>query len=380
MTSTNEYLFSTQSVLQAGTNLRDLLDGDQRQRKDAVTQLERAAQRHQTGGADYRGFMFSEIEKTAAVDKGIGNRATGDVLASIMNDLNMSSMLMAAGQSVGEIGPQKDRKVLDETLLKLGNSTRTIERSMIGGGSQPGRFGFAGEAPAPKVKSVDLPAAIANFQKNSEAALTVLIEGARDAVMSIIEALANIDIVKVTEALGKIGGGISGLPRVGLLFRQGVELLSSALDSLSRFVGKDLIAKVKEQVAKIWEDLKEGKYVSQTVAWAFGVDAAREDIVQILKSEGLKESSLDEASNAFTQLGVAFKENMGLLQGIAGAVAIAGTLLLWVPGVGPQLTLVAASIYLLILGAVVLIGRDYTDSGPLQRVRGIREIAQGGRS
>ncbi len=287
---------------------------------------------------------------------------------------------MAAGQSTGEIGPQKDRKLLDETLLKLGNSTRIVERSLpglIGTGSQPGRFGFAGQAPAPKIQSADLPAAIESFKKTSEDALTALIEGAKDAVMSIVEALSKIDIGKVTEALAKIGGGIAGLPRIGRLFKQGVELLSSAIDSLTRLFGNDLIGKVKEQVAKIWEDLKGGKYVAGPIAWAFGIDAAREEIAQILKSESLKQTALDEASNAFTQLGVAFKENMGLLQGIAGAVAVAGALLFWIPGLGPNLTLVAASIYLVILGAVVLIGRDYTDSGPLQRVRGIREVARG---
>lgn len=380
MTYTSDYLSSTQSVLHAGNLLRDLLDADEATREYAVTQLERAAQRHQTGGAGYRGFMFSEIETTKAAGKRIGNRATEDVLATIMADLNMSSMLMAAGQSTGEVGPQKNRQLLDEALLKLGNSTRIVERSLPGllsSGSQPGRFGFVGEVPASRVQSADLPAAIENFRKNSEDTLSALIEGAKDAVMSIIEALSKIDAGKVTQALAQIGSGIADLPKIGRLFRQGVELLSGAIDSLTRLLGKDLINKVKEQVAKVWENLKDGKYVAAPIAWAFGVDAAREDIARILKSDGLKQTALDEASNALTQLGLGFRENMGLLQSIAGAVAVAGTLLFLIPGLGPNLTLVAASIYGVILGAVVLIGRDYTDSGPLQRVRGVREIAQG---
>ncbi len=78
-TYTSNYLSSTQSVLDAGNLLSNLLDADQETREYAVTQLERAAQRHQTGGAGYRGFMFSEIETSAAADRTLAPRATEDV-------------------------------------------------------------------------------------------------------------------------------------------------------------------------------------------------------------------------------------------------------------------------------------------------------------
>lgn len=374
---TSDYLSSTQAVLQSGKLLRSLRDADPATREYAVTQLERAAQRHQNNGADFRSFMFTETAGRAA-DQNITERAGEDVLATIMTDLNIASMLMASGQSIGELGPQTDAELLDETLSAVGNSVRIVEGSLPGplDRASPGRFGFS-EGPAESVApSPDLPTAIQNFRTSSEASLKVLIEGAKDAVMTIIRALTKLDINKVMEALGQIGSAIE-LPRVGRLFREGVDLLKSVLENLKNWLGKDLVEKVKEQVEKIWDKLKEGEYVASAIEWAFGVDTAREDIARILESNGLKQSALDEGSLAFTQLGVAFKENMGLLQGIAGAVTVAGALLFLIPGMGPQLTLAAASIYVLILGAVVLIGRDYADSGPLQRVRGVREIARG---
>lgn len=373
---TSDYLSSTQAVLQSGKLLRTLKDADPATRDYAVTQLERAAQRHQNKGTDFRSFMFSETTNELA-DTNIKERATEDVLATIMTDLNIASMLMASGQSVGELGPQKDVQFLDETLLAVDNSARIVEGSLPGPMDRtvPGRFGFSEPAPAKPSPSVDLPAAIENFKTSSEASLKGLIDGAKDAVMTIITALTKLDANKVMEALGQIGGAID-LPKVGRLFRQGVDLLKSVLENLKNWLGKELVGKVQEQVEKIWDNLKQGQYVSTAIEWAFGVDTAREEIARVLESSALKQSALDDGSLALNQLSVAFKENMGLLQGIAGAVTLAGAVLFLVPGMGPQLTLAAAAIYVLILGTIVLIGRDYTDSGPFERVRGVRQIAR----
>jgi hypothetical protein len=110
--------------------------------------------------------------------------------------------------------------------------------------------------------------------------------------------------------------------------------------------------------------------------WAFGVEATRTHIAEILGSEGLERAALDEASNALSQLVIKFKENMAMAQGLTSAVTLAGTLLALTPLAGPELALVTASAYVLILAAVVLIGMDYADSGRiLQRVRGVGEIA-----
>ncbi len=63
---------------------------------------------------------------------------------------------------------------------------------------------------------------------------------------------------------------------------------------------------------------------------------------------------------------------------MAAAVTFGGFALTLTPLAGPSPALLTAFAYLLILAAVLLIGMDYADSGRiLQRVRGVREIAEG---
>lgn len=382
VTRTSDYLLSTDSVLNAGKRLRQNLNADQARREFAVTQLERAAQQHGTGGASYQTFMFSELSAAPESDKATRERVTEDVLATVMTDLQIANTLMAAGQTLGETGGRAEPHLLDEALLRLGNSTQIIERSLpspLAEGATPGRFGFTEEAPGPEtVKSADLPSAVESFRKRSDETLSALVEDAKGVVMSVIDALSKIDSDKVLAALSKLSVNTGELQKVGRLFRQGVEKLQGAIEALLRLLGDDLVASVKEQVEKIWNGLKDGKFVAAPLAWAFGVEAARNEVTQILQSAGLKQESLDEASNALAKLRTSFKENMSLLEGIASAVGLAGTLLFLVPGLGPNMALVAAGIYGVILAAVVLIGMDYTDSGVLlKRVDGVREIAKG---
>ena len=119
-----------------------------------------------------------------------------------------------------------------------------------------------------------------------------------------------------------------------------------------------------------------GAYLAAPILWAFGADGLKEEIDVALKDARLEIARLDEGSAALAELSVTFKEKMGLLAGVSKAVSLAGTILFLVPGVGTQLTMVAGSIYAIVLAGVVLVGRDYTDSGPFKQVTGIRDITR----
>lgn len=375
---TSDYLLSTQSVLHAGGRLRNVLDADRATREYAITRLERAAEQHETGGTGYRTFMFSELETTTEADKAIRERVTEDVLISVLTDLQVANVLMAAGQALGETGEKAEPRRLDEALLRLENTTRAVERSLpspLAIGAEPGRFGFAEAVTIPAVvQSADLPSAIETFRHRSNETLSTLVNEARGVVASVITVLSQLDEEKVLAGLSKLGVQVQELPRIGRLFRWGVEKLEGAIDALIGLLGSEALARIKAQVEKVWQDVKEGKYVAQALEWAFGVEATRTDIEEILRSEGLRQEALDKAGNALDQLASAFKENMSITRGLTSAVTFGCTLL--TPLASPQLALVAASAYAVILAAVVLIGMDYADSGRiLQRVRGVREIA-----
>ncbi|HXT61644.1 MAG TPA: hypothetical protein VN696_01280 [Pyrinomonadaceae bacterium] len=372
-----DYVASAQSILQSGKLLKTFINSEPAKREYAVSQLERAAQRHLAGGENYRNFMFAQAGAAPIAE--LGERSAEDVLATIMADLNASNLLMACGQNIGEVGGQKDPHLLDLALFAMDRSVKTVEVALPGpltSPLQPGRLGFAG-APAPKqAPSADLPTAIANYQTRADGAIDALVADAKEAVMAIINALSKLKPDQVADALDSLGAAIAELPRVGRLFRQGLEILKQALDSLTRLLGKDLMGAVKDYVSKIWDKLKDGKYLESPIVWAFGGDGLKDEVGLALKNSALQIAKLDEGSAALAELSASFKEKMGLLSGVSAAVSLAGTLLFLVPGVGTQLTIVAGSIYVIVLAGIVLIGRDYTDSGPFKQVRGIRELTR----
>lgn len=375
-----DYLQNTQAVLRAGRELRKALGADWATLGDAISRLEQTAQQHETGGMGYRAFMFSELETTTEADKVTRERMTEDVLVSVLTDLQVANVLMAAGQALGETGKKAEPRLLDETLLRLDNTTRAIEQSLAQG-VKPGRFGFTEEAASPEVvRSADLPSAIETCKRRSNETLDILVSEAQGVVTSVVTALSKLDEKEVLEALSKLGVEVKELPKVGRLFRQGIEKLKGAIDTLTRLLGSEALVRIKAQVEQIWQEVREGKHVAQALKWAFGVEATQALIAKILSSEGLQQEALDQASNALAPLATTFKEKMAMAKGMASAVTLGGTLLALTPLAGPGLMLFTASFYMGILAAVVLIGMDYADGGRiLLRVRGVGEIISSAR-
>ena len=382
--NSSDYIIATESVLTAGKRLQMTLAAGASPAKleYAIVGLEQAAEMQDNRGVAYHNFMFSELETATEDEKSMRERMTEDVLASVLTDLQVANVLMAAGQAVGELGEQKEPQKLGEALRRLENTSQIVGQSLaspLKNGVEPGRFGFTEDAGAAEpVKSVDLNSAIKTFKQRSDEVLTSLVNDAKDVVMSAFKALSALNADKMLEAISKLGEAIGDLSKVGRLFSQGLKKLADAVNSLTCLLGEDLLKKVKEQVKKIWEVLKNDKYVTGPLELAFGVKATKEQIDEILKSGSLKLETLDEGSYTLAKLKQSFKENAEILSDLVAAVSVAGTFVALVPAISAQAALVTASIISLILGAVVLIGMDYTDSGiMLNRVRGVRGIAIG---
>lgn len=375
------YLSSTQSVLYAGRWLRDILDTDQETVEDAVTQLERATRHHEAGGSGYRTFMFSELETTIEEDKTARERLTEDVLASVLTDLQVANVLMAAGLTLGEGGEKAKSRFLDEALLNLENTTRVIERSLsspLTKGAEPGRFGFTEIIVAPEtVEPVDLVSAIESFRNCAHETLITLVKEAEGVVTSVIAELSKIDEEKVGAAFSNLGRFTQELPKIGRLFRLGIEKLKKVIDALVQLLGTGALSEIKDKIEHIWEKVKEGEYIAHVLEWAFGVENTRVQISEIMNSAKLDQKRLKDANDSLESLTITFRENMAMAKDLVKTISFAGVIFALIPSAGPNLMLLGAFIYLVILAAVVLIGMDYADSGLLfKRVRGVREIAQ----
>jgi hypothetical protein len=358
------------------------MTADQATKEYAVTGLERAAQQYKTGGASYRAFMFSELESTPEADTEMRERTTEDAMVSILTDLQVANVLISAGLTLGEVGEEAAPRLFDEALLRLEGTTRVIEQplsSPLSMRSEPGRFGFAGVVVPPAItESENLPAAIGAFGSQFEETLAALVNESAGVVTSVMTALSKLDTEEVLAALSKLGGQMQQLPKAGRLFRQGLEQMERAIDALIGMLGSQALVSVKDRVTKIWQDIKEGKYIVQVLEWAFDVQETRTYVAGVLYLPDMELERLDEASNELARLAIAFEEKAKMAQGVAAAVTLAGTLLALTPLAGPELALFAASAYVAILAAVVLIGMDHADSGRiLHRVRGVREIAEG---
>lgn len=183
-------------------------------------------------------------------------------------------------------------------------------------------------------------------------------------------------------ALGKLGDQVCELPKLGRLFRWGLEKLEGAITALGQFLGTEALNRIKTKLVHVWQDVQEGKQINRVLSWLFDVDATRNLVTEIVSFEGLKINALDQSSNDFVRLAVKFEENTRLAQFLVSGINLAGILTL--PLVNPQVTFFMASAHGLILASVLLIGMDYAGSGHiLKHVNGVQEILQdftGGRN
>jgi hypothetical protein len=375
---TSELLSSTESVLHAGRRLGRLADASPAKLQYAITRLEQAALLHDAGGTGYRAFMFSELEATPEEDKEKRERVTEDALVSILTDMQVANVLIAAGQTAGEMGERADPSHLNTALRSLENTAHAMERSLatpLAEGAEPGRFGFEETAAAEPIQSADVPAAKGTFQDRVGETIDMLVQESQSVATNIFDALSKIDQEKVVSALSKLGLQIQELPKVGRLIRLGIEKLEKAFDALISLLGSEVLAQAKDKVKETWKKVQEGEHVSQALEWVFAVKKTRARVKEVMGVEGLQIEPLDKASDDLAKLAIRFKESMKMARSMMSTVTAAGAFLALTPLAGPTLALLTASLYTVILAGVILIGMDYADTGRiLKRVRGVGEI------
>lgn len=378
--STGQYLLDTSAVLAAGRLLQNALGEDLDTQDYAATRLSEAAKKQSSGAKNYRAFMFSEM-KARKVPKEKSKRIGEDVIASVLTDLQIANVLVAAGHAVGEVEGNKRPDLLEQALNDLDQTRPIIGKglsSSLAKGTTLQRFNFSGTTAKEKTfESPDTESAIKTFKKVSDETLDQVVTGVHEVAVSVLEAAKKLSPEKVLEALNQLGGPVKTITGMAQrLVKQGIQKMKQAVDDLTRFIGNDGIKKVRDKVEEIWRNREKG-IVNQLLGKLIGIETTRASITAILGSKGMDKVIVDRASNEVSRLVIPYKDNVQLAKKIVNVISFGSTLLVLAPIAGPKVALFVASSYLAVLAGVILIAMDYADSGKiLHWVRGVGEIAK----
>ena len=390
-----DYLTSTQGVVQAGRRLRSSLAEDRGHRDFAIRRLERAADQHGQHDASLHAFMFSALKNTPDAQRAIRERTTEDSLVTVMTELQVANVLLAAANATGEITPsgeQGDSRLLDDAIARLDSTSRTLERALVSpleSGTHAGRFGFAPDlsvlAPAATTDAAApaVQAEIEAYRQRATDTLSTLVSEAQTVIVGVFQALSKLDGSKIASALGNLGDAVGEIPTYGRLFTQGIEKIASALRGLVELLGTDALSAIKERLSAAWKKLSSGEAVTQALELLFQVENTKDKIASIVVTPTLTRGRLDESTKALADLEVRFKETMAIWSAVRAAVvfgaAIVGAAAI-IPVVAPiagPAELVAVALYVTIIAGVTLLGLDYADSGDiLKRVDGVGKIVE----
>lgn len=371
-----KYVRETESVISAARQVRNALGRDPALVETAVDMLEQAASHHEHQGAQSRRFMFQALEDPA-LDVAEKETATEDALVEMLMDLEVANVLIAAGAASGEAGPPVEAKGLDEAVLRLENTMQAVQRSedkAQATGAHGRRFAPDRDARGPRsIRSKDRAAAVNAYQSMAEEALDHIVKEASAVVTGIVADLKKLDSADVISAISELGQKSELLAGFGRLIRQGLDKIQKVIDGLVALLGAGNLKKVREQVGELWSRISEDGAIAGALRFVFGVDGTRRLVEETLRSDGLSHAQLDAASGELLALMDRFGSNMEIAARITKGITVSGSLLALIAV--PQVTLVAASAYAMVLGGVVLLGLDYADSGRIfQRTRGVGRI------
>jgi len=356
----------TNQVRLAAQQLRAAMNAPENQRpklmKDASDWLMSAADQHENEAARARQGFVAETEGPEA------QLSTPEMMSVVISDLHVANTLMAAGTALQETEAKPNPQLLDQALVGL-QQTATIDQETISA------FAFT----STPVHSPDLPSARDVFRQRVTEALDEMVSLSKDACSSVISGLKKVDSQQALDALAKLGGPLAELPKMGLLFRKGVEKMQNALDFLKRMLDSAGLQEVKQKLTEIWSRVMDGTWANVLLDWIFRVDAIKGMLPRAATSDKFAADQVDMATGELTPVVERHTSEMNWAKAISAAVGFAGTILLGMAHVTLGTSaLVLAGAYLLILGAIVLMGRDSAGHGSMfHGNRGVRAVVEG---
>lgn len=363
----NAYSLSTIDVISAGRNLQMSLQAGALDISDAISELESAANVQDQAAQSYRAFMFASLENAEPAEKVQQEKIRRDLFATSLSELQVGSVLVAAGQAVGEAGGSqvKDGKASLDRVLKAVDQAGPADTSIT---------------QTNLIQSPNPTSGINTFRSVSDEAMKTFVTELRQVAASVIEALkAPLKQMDISDAIARIGAPLADLGRItARLINKGVQKIKDAVDFLTKVVGSEMLENIKGRIRELWDEIgkkKSDELIDQVLAKFIGIGAT-EKIINEALARALTEQALDEASDQVSQLTQSYKDKMKMARTAITTVSLVAGVLFFIPGAGHNAALVAAGAYLIVLSGALLVAQDYCDSGHgLNWVHGVGSVA-----
>lgn len=326
---------SASAVLQAGQELRAAL-GDPAAVDAAVSRLAAAAERSLDPGETTRVLGVERAEED--VDA---------LLTKALSQLHEANTLLAGSQAIGELDAAEPT-ALEQPLDGFAATLTRIQHQPA-----PGRLAVASAG------SATTREAVADCGKQVGVTLDALTTRTTGAVVASITGMRDggPDFLRkawksVNEAvpLDKIGGTLAKL---------GLRLLNGALGLLSRVLPAARLTEIRGDLDTLILKLDKESPSHAIVGTVLGVDDARTMATRALEKPDLDLDRLDGGAAALATLTERHDEHLEVWDRISTAIGYARTAAVVVKLAIPHLGLIILGAHLLVVGAVVVIGRDY---------------------
>jgi hypothetical protein len=349
---------STLLVVQAGRDLRDALDDPDR--------LALAADRL----ASTADATIAELDRAgAAPGIALVPEDAEDLLAATLSQLGVAGTMFAASEAVGEHGPAAPG-ALDDSLRRLDETVSLLARPQTPaaqGISAPTVARSATVGEALKVLERQLGRTVEDIVGRSTKVIDGSLTGIHDRGPDAIRKAW--DLVNSKIHLDQIGGKLASI---------GLRAFRGALATLARIVPAAWLTGFRARIDHLIAVVDKQGPAKAMVGMAIGADA-------LTAPAGLDQSTLDMAkldhgTGDLVELGAKYGKLMDLCGGIGTAVGLAAKLTVVLRLAIPQLGVIILGAHLLVVGAVLVLGRDHVDAGTDGAaaehglVRGVRTI------
>jgi hypothetical protein len=345
---------ATLEVARAGHDLRDAL-GDPAALALAADRLAAAAETSIDRPAPPAAAGVAFVPEDAA-----------DLLAAALSRLEVAGTLFAASEAVGEHGPARP-DALDEPLRRLDTTVAML-------GAPEAAPGLAATA---AVRSASVPEAAAALEKQLGRTVEEIVGRSAKVIGGCLtgvhdrgpEAIRKAwDLVDEKLHLSEIGGKLASL---------GLRALRGALGMLAKLVPAQWLADLRERIDQLIATVDKSGPARTAVAMVLG--AATPARLPADRST-LDSAKLDRGTGELAELATGYGKLMDLCGGIGTAIGLAGKVTVALRLAIPQLGVLILAAHVLVVGSVVVLGRDHIDAvatGTEDRhglVRGVRTI------
>jgi hypothetical protein len=330
---------STAGVALAGHDLRDALANPDRL-DTAVAQL--------VGAGERSIALFDETAVQAFDHAGVpeaGPAPSADELVTgALGQLSVANTMFAASRAVGEYGEPEPAE-LDRSLLALDDTVSVLREDRV--------------RPAEPAVTPGTGSSGARFVEQLRATLDAVTARSAEIVVQSVVGIGSggPDALRkawnwATEAvhLDEIGGKLT---------RLGLRALHGALGVLAKVFPSARMAELRADLHRLIEESKDGAVLPSVLGTVLGVPGPVRDAERTLRATGSAGTALAAATEELVRLDARHDEQMRVWNAIGTAIGVARSVTTVVKIAVPYLGVLILGAHLLVLGAVVTIGRGY---------------------